>query len=161
VRFADLVEVQIAVARGSDGEVVVDLLGGLEYCRISWPPRCGPPRCRGIYIWTTSDLRVLYVGKATSNDTSHLYRRITGYKKASPGKTQQTSLRLDRHILEHTRGGGQIRLFYLPMRAATPDEVTRTEEELIRVARPPWNRGGNLRPREERDALALSQLCAE
>jgi hypothetical protein len=85
----------------------------------------------------TEDYRVLYVGKATSDRTSHLYRRITAYKRATPGKTQWTSLRLNSDILEYIRGGGQIRLLCLVMPEADPGDVTHAEEAFISRARPP------------------------
>lgn len=134
---AHVVEIHITVEAHDGGSPVTDHLNDVSYCRLSWPRGGGPPFARGIYLWMTEDYRVLYVGKATSDRTSHLYRRITAYKRATPGKTQWTSLRLNSDILEYIRGGGQIRLLCLVMPEADPGDVTHAEEAFISRARPP------------------------
>lgn len=106
----------------------------------------------------TDDYRVLYVGKATSDRTSHLYRRITAYKRVTPGKTQWTSLRLNSNILEYVRDGGRIRLLCLVMPEADPHDVTRAEESFISRARPPWNRQSNPNPWTIANAMPVAEL---
>ena len=155
---AQVVEVDIRVEGHDDGPPVIDHLNGARYCRLSWPSGAGPPSRRGVYMWLSNDFRVLYVGKATSNSKSHLYRRITAYKRATPGKTQWTSLRINTDILEFTEQGGRIRLLCLVMSDADPDDVTSAEEALINRARPPWNRQGNLHPRAVEDAMKLEEI---
>jgi hypothetical protein len=155
---AQVVEIDIAVETHDDGSLVADHLNDVMYCRLSWPRGGGPPFTRGIYVWMTDDCRVLYVGKATSDRTSHLYRRITAYKRATPGKTQWTSLRLNSDILEYVRDGGRIRLLCLVMPAADPDDVTHAEEAFISRARPPWNRQSNPHPKPVEDAMPVAQL---
>ncbi len=112
----------------------------------------------GIYMWLSYDQRILYVGKATSNSTSHLYRRITAYKRATPGKTQLTSLRLNAEVLNFVLGGGRIRLLCLAMPDAGPADISTAEGALIRRARPPWNRQGNPNPRSIEKAIPLAEL---
>src|SRR5680860_409190 len=128
---ADVIEVEVRLEGAGDGEPIIDELNGRLYCRLSWARGAGPPACRGIYVWTSDDYAVLYIGKATSDRTSHLYRRITAYKRASPGKTQWTSLRLNSEILRFVQSGGRVRLVCLAMPNATADDVTRAEIRLI------------------------------
>ena len=155
---AEVVEVEVSVEMTGDGLPVVDHLRDTDFCRLSWTRGAGPPMARGIYFWLSEDYRVLYVGKATSNETSHLYRRITAYKRASPGKTQRTSLRLNSDILGYVQRGGRVRLLCLVMPKAEPDDVTRIEETFIGRARPPWNIQHNPRPRTVRNAMPLGAL---
>ncbi|MEX1004142.1 MAG: hypothetical protein WD156_02080 [Acidimicrobiia bacterium] len=155
---ARLVEVQISIELEPDQTPVVDHLNDAAYCRLSWARGGGPPFARGLYLWLSDDCSVLYVGKATSNQTSHLYRRITAYKRATPGKTQWTSLRLNSDILGYVQGGGRVRLLCLAMPDAAPEDVTRAEETLINRARPPWNRQRNPNPRSVEAAMSLALL---
>lgn len=155
---ASVVAVEIGVEMNHDGTPLIDEVNGLGYCRLSWLRGGGPPFSRGVYLWTSNDFKVLYVGKATSNQTSHLYRRITAYKRATPGKTQWTSLRLNSDILGYVQSGGRIRLICLATPDAHPDEVSRVETTFINRARPPWNRSGNPNPRTVADAMPLADL---
>lgn len=155
---AKVVEVEISIEVELDGTPVIDHLNSSAYCRLSWARDGGPPFVRGIYLWMSDDYKVLYVGKATSNQTSHLYRRITAYKRATPGKTQWTSLRLNSDILGYVQRGGRVRLLCLVMPDADPEVVTRVEETLIDRARPPWNRQRNPHPRSVNVAMPLAEL---
>jgi len=155
---AGLVEIEISIERDHGGRPVIDGFNDTEYCRLSWPRGGGPPFSRGIYLWMSDDFKVLYVGKATSNQTSHLYRRIAAYKRATPGKTQRTSLRLNSDILGYVQGGGRVRLLCLVMPDAAPEDVTRAEETLIDRGRPPWNRQRNPDPRSVEVAMSLALL---
>ena len=157
----EAVEIELSVERDKHGRPVVDLLRDQEFCRIAWQRGAGPPARRGIYFWLDEDCRVFYVGKAASNHTSHLYRRITAYKRATPGKTQWTSLRVNTDILGYVRSGSNIRLVCLPMPETEPGGVSRIEESLIAEARPPWNRQGNPNPRTMEEALPLAALLKE
>lgn len=158
VMDAQVVEIEISVEIEDDGSPVINHFNGASYCRLSWARGAGPPSTRGVYFWMSGDYRILYVGKATSNETSHLYRRITAYKRASPGKTQWTSLRVNSDILGYVQHGGRIRLLCLVMPKTDPDDVTRAEETFIGRARPPWNRQHNPRPRTVNDAMPLTEL---
>lgn len=153
-----VVEIEVSIEQDHEGHPIVDKLNCQDSCRIAWQRGAGPPARRGIYIWAADDYRVFYVGKATSDRTSHLYRRITAYKRATPGKTQWTSLRINTDILEYVRGGGHIRLVCLPMPQIDPDAVSRIEASFINKARPPWNRQGNPNPRSMEEALPLGVL---
>ncbi|MDF1597478.1 MAG: hypothetical protein P1T08_15475 [Acidimicrobiia bacterium] len=153
---AEVVEVGISIEVEHDGTPVINHLNSSDYCRLSWARGGGPPFTRGIYLWTSDDHKVLYVGKATSNQTSHLYRRITAYKRATPGKTQWTSLRINSDILGYVQGGGRVRLICLSMPDADPEDVT--HETLIDQARPPWNRRRNPHPRSVYAAMSLADL---
>ena len=155
---ADVAEVEIAVELNDDRSPVVDQINGRQYCRLSWQRGNGPPFSSGVYLWLSHDDRVLYVGKATSNRTSHLYRRITAYKRATPGKTQLTSLRLNSEILDFVQQGGGIRLLCLVMPDLDPADISKAEESLIRRSRPPWNRQGNPDPRSVEDAMPVAEL---
>ena len=113
----EVVEIEVSIERDQEGLLVVDKLNSRDFCRIAWQGGAGPPARRGIYIWAADDYRIFYVGKATSDRTSHLYRRITAYKRATPGKTLWTFLRINTDILGCVRGGGgwgahQVGVYY-------------------------------------------------
>lgn len=153
-----VVEVPVVVETDVRGAPMVDEVNGRRYCRVTWVRGAGPPYDRGVYLWLDGNYGVLYIGRASSDKTSHLYRRITGYKRATAKKTQRTSLDINAKILELVDRGGQIRLVCLVTPHATADEVARAELALISAARPPWNRQGNPTPRRVDDALPLPDL---
>ena len=151
-------EVEVLHDLNEDASPVAYTIGEQEYCRFSWKRGAGPPFASGIYLWLSRDERVLYVGKATSNRTSNLYRRFSAYKRATPGKTQFTSLRLNAEILDFVRRGEGVRLVCLAMPDAGPTEITKVEEALVRRGRPPWNRQGNPFPRSVEEAMPARDL---
>lgn len=86
---AELREVRIHVDTHQDGSPLAYPIAGQEYCQFSWTRGAGPPFSSGIDLWLGDNDIVLYIGKATSNRTSHLYRRITAYKRVTPGKSSR------------------------------------------------------------------------
>ena len=154
----NLSEVVVRLDIDDDGSPAAYTINGEAHCHFAWARGTGPPYSRGIYLWLTDDARILYVGKATSNRTSHLYRRITAYKRVTPGMTQHTSIRLNGEILSFARAGGTVRLVCLAMRDAEPRRVSEIEEMFIERARPPWNRLGNQNPRSIDDAMPMTDL---
>ena len=152
--------VPIAVERDTHGRVVEEKVAGRSQGRLAWPRGHGPPYDRGLYLWTSASTGrgVLYVGKATSRTTSHLYRRLTSYKHPGGSSTQETSIRINGEALCFARGGGEIAILCLVASRATPAQLAAAEFRLITRGRPPWNRLNNPRPRSVDNALPVLRL---
>lgn len=96
----------------------------------------------GVYAIVDRDRRVLYLGKCTSRTSTLAKRFNNGYGIISPKNCyvdgQRTNCRVNHLILEATKGGDMLSLFFHETK--TGEEASSLEATLMsHMGKPPWN----------------------